>query len=310
MRYMFIDTDTASDDAVAIVMALKNKDTKVVGITAVSGNVPVDLACKNALISAEMAGTYVPPVYRGADRPLVRDITYSYDTHGTDGMGEMNLPDPKTPLTPGNGVLKMIEEIYRYKGQLEIVALGPLTDIALAVRLDPGIVPLIKRLVIMGTTGFGPGNVTPVAEFNIWADPEACDIVLKSGINQCYVGWDMCTGDAVITKEEIDDIMQNGTDCAKFCIRCNQTLMNLNARRFGAPCLDMADPVAMAVALWPDQVEKDTVYAYTFVECQKGECYGMVVSDYTNNAGKPANAHMCRSIHIDAMKKLLLEHIQ
>lgn len=310
MRHILIDTDTGSDDAMAIVMALKCKDVKVEALTVVNGNVPTDLGVKNALISIDWAGTYKPPVYEGMDRPLLRDIQHAFETHGDDGMGDMDLDWPEQKVSEGNGVLKLLEYADKFAGELEIVALGPLTNIAMAYLLDHSFAKKVKRLYVMGTAGYGPGNVTPVAEFNIWADPEACDIVLNSGMDQLYIGWDMCTGPAMITTEEIEDIEQNGTDCAKKCIRCNKTLMEMNTRRFGSKCLDMADPVAMAVALWPDQVCKENIYAYTYCETAKGPSYGMVVSDYSGAAEREANAGMCKSIHIDVMKKLMLDHIK
>ena len=309
MRHFLIDTDTASDDAVAIIMALKCKDVKVEAIVVENGNLPVDLACKNALWSIKVAGTYAPPVYRGVDRPLLKECHHGTFIHGADGMSEMDLPDPEMQLAEGHGVLKILEYANKFAGELEVVALGPLTGIAMAIRLDPDLPKKIKRLYIMGTPGFGPGNTNAVAEFNIWADAEACKIVLESGMEQMYIGWDVSCGDAVITDEEISDIEQNGTDCAKFCMRCNRQLMEVNKSRFGSRCLDMADPVAMAVALWP-QIVKEDLHCYTYVETAPCMTYGQVVFDYVNRAGMPKNAHMCKSLHIEKMKQLMFTHIK
>lgn len=309
MRHFLIDTDTASDDAVAIIMALKCKDVKVEAIVVENGNLPVDLAVKNAFWSIKTANTYAPPVYRGVDRPLLKECHHGTFIHGTDGMSEMNLPDPEMELAKGHGVLQILEYANKFAGELEIVALGPLTGIALALRLDPDLPKKVKRLYIMGTPGFGPGNTNAVAEFNIWADAEACKIVLESGMEQMYIGWDVSCGDAVITDEEISYIEQNGSDCARFCMRCNERLMEVNKSRFGSRCLDMADPVAMAVALWPEIVKED-LHCYTYVETAPCATYGQVVFDYVNRAGMPKNAHMSKSLHIEKMKQLMFAHME
>ena len=306
-RIFLIDTDTGSDDAVAIIMALKCKDVKFEAITTVAGNVTIEQANKNALISCEVAGTYMPPVYAGMDRPLLRKLIHSYETHGEDGMGNMDLAEPAHQLSEGHGIDVMIDMARKYDGELEIVALGPLTNIAMAVLKAPDIAKKIKKLYIMGTSGFAPGNVSPVAEFNIWADPEACDVVLKSGIDQVYVGWDMCCGDAMLEPEDIA-YLDKETECSHFCIRCNKCLMELNEGRFGHPCLDMADPVAMAVALWPDLII-EAPHAYTYVETHSEQTLGQVVCDWTNTLGKEPNATMCKKLDNPRMKKLMMEHM-
>ena len=308
MRHLLIDTDTASDDAVAIIMALKCSDVKVEAIVVENGNLAVDMACKNALWAIQTADTYAPPVYRGCERPLLRECRHGTYIHGRDGMSEMNLPDPSLTLSEGHGVLKILEYANKFPGELEIVALGPLTGIAMALRLDPELCYKIKKLYIMGSPGFGPGNINAVAEFNIWADAEACKIVLESGMDQTYIGWDVSCGDAVITDEEISFIEQHGSECAKFCMRCNQRLMEVNKLRFGSRCLDMADPVAMAVALWPEIVKED-IYCYTFVETAPCATYGQLVFDYADKNHEEKNAHVCKSLHIDKMKELMFAHI-
>ena len=174
MKRFLIDTDTASDDAVALIMALREESIKVEAITVVSGNVPVDLGLKNALISIEVADTYVPPVYKGADRPIIREAFTSEFVHGEDGMGNMNLPEPKLKAESKHAVDAIIDLVMSNPNEIEIVALGPLTNIALAYLKEPRIVQNIKNLVIMGSEGLGPGNVTPAAEFNFYVDAEGC----------------------------------------------------------------------------------------------------------------------------------------
>ena len=308
VRHILIDTDTGSDDAVAIVMALHCPGVRVEAITAVAGNVPLEQAGRNARIAVEWAGPARPPVYLGCGGPMLRELTYAYETHGRDGMGYIGIPDPQMPLAAGHGADVIIELARRFVGELEIVALGPLTNLALALLREPRVAGWVKQLTVMGSAGFGPGNVTPTAEFNIWADPEACAVVLRAGIPQLYAGWDLCCGEAVLTEGEIEGVLAEGSTCAQLCIRCNRCLMELNTRRFGSPCLDMADPVAMAVALWPELV-KESLPCFSYVNTGEGLDRGQLVFDWTGAAERPANAAVVRAIHIPAMKRRLLEAI-
>jgi len=180
-RRMWIDTDTASDDVVAIVMALKHPNTEVVGMSIVIGNVPVELGVQNALYTVELCGKSIP-VHAGAEMPLVRPFATAQHVHGADGMGDIGLPLKGRKATSNNAVHEMIEAFRKEPGELELVALGPLTNLALAIRIEPKFASWVKRCVIMGGTGVLPGNITPLAEFNWWVDPEAVHIVLESGM--------------------------------------------------------------------------------------------------------------------------------
>jgi purine nucleosidase len=162
---MWIDTDTASDDVVAIVMALKHPNTEVIGMSIVIGNVPVELGVQNALYTNELCGKSAP-VHAGAEMPLVRAFATAQHVHGADGMGDIGLPLKGRKATSNNAVHEMIEAFRKEPGELELVALGPLTNLALAIRIEPKFASWVKRCVIMGGTGVLPGNITPLAEFN------------------------------------------------------------------------------------------------------------------------------------------------
>ena len=188
MRRFVIDTDTASDDAVALVMALREPSVKVEAITVVAGNVPLDCAVTNALISIDMAGTYAPPVYVGAAKPMLRELFTAQFVHGENGMGEMELPAPKTAPKKEHAVDAIIELAQKYPGELELITLGPLTNVAIACLKAPDIMRGIKKVWIMGGSGLSAGNITPLAEFNIYVDAEAAQIVLDSGIPAYFIG--------------------------------------------------------------------------------------------------------------------------
>jgi len=197
-RTFWIDTDTASDDAVALIMAFMNPDIEVVGLSIVAGNVPLDMGVQNALYTAELCAA-TAPIYVGATKPLSRELGTAQFVHGEDGMGDIGLPLSGRTPTSGNAVDKLIEAIHLHADHIELVTLGPLTNIALALQQDPSIARSVKRCVVMGAVADHIGNVTQVAEFNMWVDPEAVDIVLRSGMHLEFVGWDISRTEAVET---------------------------------------------------------------------------------------------------------------
>ena len=176
-RKIIIDTDCGSDDAMAIAMALNDDNYEVIMITTVSGNVRVKQATANTLTTLKINDNYYPPVYEGCDEMLVRDWVGAAETHGNDGMGDLDLVDYSLKPEEGHGVLKMLEALRNHKDkEIDIIALGPLTNLALAFRLEKETMMKANRIVVMGTAGLGIGNVSPVAEFNIWQDPESYEV--------------------------------------------------------------------------------------------------------------------------------------
>ena len=298
-KKIIIDTDCGSDDAMAIAMALNDPAYEIVMISTVSGNVHVDQATINTLTTIEYADTYEPPVYKGLDKMLLKELIYAHETHGNDGMGDIGLVPKRLKAQEGNGVLKMLECLRNSeKGEIDIIALGPLTNIAMAIRLDYEAMKKAGRIVIMGTAGLGAGNVTPVAEFNIWQDAEAAKIVTESGLDTIiYVGWDACLGESMLNPQEIDKI-RSGSALGKFAIDCNKDLMEMNKERFGDAYLDMADPSAMAAALYPECIEKCEKY-YCEVDVSDGPSYGSVLVDVNYFSGKEPNVYICSKLYPD-----------
>lgn len=304
-KKIIIDTDCGSDDAMAIAMALNDPAYEIVMISTVSGNVHVDQATINTLTTIEYADTYEPPVYKGSDKMLLKELIYAHETHGNDGMGDIGLIPKRLKAQEGHGVLKMLEHLRNSeKGEIDIVALGPLTNIALALRLDYEAMQKAGRIIIMGTAGLGAGNVTPVAEFNIWQDAEAAKVVTESGLDQIiYVGWDACLGDSMLNPQEIDKI-RNGSTLGKFAIDCNKDLMEMNKERFGDAYLDMADPSAMAAALYPECIDKCDKY-YCEVDVTNGPSYGSMLVDVNYFSGKEPNVYICSKLHPDKYKEYI-----
>ncbi|GAA6493216.1 MAG TPA: nucleoside hydrolase [Candidatus Bariatricus faecipullorum] len=309
-KKIIIDTDCGSDDAMAIAMALNDPNYEVVLITTVSGNVPMEQATVNTLTTIEYAGTYEPPVYKGSDTMLLRNLIYAYETHGQDGLGDQGFVPRRLKPAGKHAVEKMLETLRESEdGEIDIIALGPLTNLALAIRLDYEAMKKAGRLVIMGTGGLGSGNVSPVAEFNIWQDAEAAKIVTESGLeNIIYVGWDACLGDCVLNEQEIEEIRSSG-ELGKFAIDCNKNLMELNRQRFGYNCLDMADPSAMAAALYPECIEHCEKY-YCEVDVTNGPSYGGVLVDRDRLFDKEPNAYICSKLNAKKYKEYIYKTLR
>ncbi len=282
MRHLLIDTDTGSDDAVALIAALREPSVQVEVITTVCGNVPLPLATNNALISIAMANTYQPPVYMGADKPLCRPLYTAENVHGEDGLGDMYYTVPSIPISEGFAPDAILDYVRKFPHGLEIVTLGPATNIALAIQKDAETMAKVKHIYTMGTGGFGPGNVTPVAEFNVYVDAEAYKIMLESGIPVTIAGFDLCLGGAAFTRADMDALHASGDPAASFAVDCNSTLIEYNLKRSGQEIIDFADPVAMAVALWADVVAKQ-LPCHCYVCTIEEPAYGQVILDYGQN---------------------------
>ena len=182
-RKIIIDTDPGQDDALAILLALASPELEVLGIAAVAGNVPLALTEKNARKICELAGKPKTRVFAGAIRPLLRQLVTAEEVHGKTGLNGPDLPEPTMPLEDKHAVDFIVETLMQEaNGSVTLCALGPLTNVALALIREPRIAPRIKEIVLMGGGFFEGGNVTPTAEFNIYVDPHAAEIVLKSGV--------------------------------------------------------------------------------------------------------------------------------
>lgn len=305
MRHFLIDTDTGSDDAVALIMALRDDSVRVEAITTVAGNVPLNLATRNARISIEVADSYAPPVYEGLAKPMLRELHTAEMVHGEDGLGNLNLPDPELPIAEGHAVDQIIAVAEQFEGALEIITLGPLSNLALACLKAPHLAQLVKHVWIMGSAGVGPGNVTPVAEFNIWVDAEAAQIVVNSGLPLTFVGWDVSTDETFITGEDIQRLLATGSPIAEFCVRCNAVLQQYNLERWGKVGIDLPDPTTVAAALYPDMMT-EVFEAFVSVEYRSDAGYGQVYIDRNSLLELPPNARVCTKIDARRFKDLLL----
>ena len=319
-RVFLIDTDTASDDAVALIMALRAPGVRVAAITTVAGNVEVQQATRNALYTAELCGSDVP-VYVGAAKPLLRVHENATWFHGRDGLGDHGYPPPRRAADKAHAVEAIIQTVEANPG-LVMVTLGPLTNLALALARKPEIAAQVSRCVVMGGAPCCEGNVTPAAEYNIWVDPEAARMVLRGGLPVELIGWQLSRGDAVLNARDIDFALGIDTARARFAIECNSRAREAYLKQTGEHGISLPDPVAMAVAIDPTICTAASRH-YVDVETGSELTRGMTVVDRLNVAGnhrnaviwaelltKGPNASVCWSIDVQRWKDALFSALQ
>lgn len=273
-RKFIVDTDTASDDAAALMIAALSENVDLLGVTVVAGNVGLEQATKNALMTLEVCGCDAP-VFAGAKRPLVRERKETVSVHGADGMGDCDIIHPKKKAEDRSAVEFILQQVRENPGEVELAVLGPATNIALAVLTDRDAMRKVKHIWSMGTPGFGPGNATPVAEFNVYIDAEAYSVMLDAGVPVTIVGFDMCAGEIGLDKQELARLAQ-GNACGRFLEKATRQLLQFKLTTQGVHMVDLPDAVAIAAAVWPDYV-KSSVKCYCTCCTVEGETYGQVI---------------------------------
>jgi purine nucleosidase len=287
-RPFFVDTDTASDDAVALVMALRHADVDVVGIGVVAGNVPLPQAVQNALYTVELCDFHVP-VHAGEDVPLELALETAQHVHGVDGMGDIGLDLAGREPSGIHAVDALLAASHEHAGALTLVTLGPLTNVARALQRDPALPERIPRCVVMGAVADHVGNTNPVAEFNMWVDPHAVDVVLRSGLAIELVGWDISRHFAVLDSVDAAAIRAIGTPLAEFCIDIQGVVNEFALHETKLAGFDLPDPIAMAYAI-DSTVATETRHLHCEVETTSPITRGMVVMDVLGLTQREPNA--------------------
>ncbi|MDG7044130.1 MAG: nucleoside hydrolase [Nitrososphaerota archaeon] len=307
MLHLIIDTDTAGDDAAALLLALKNQDVKVDAVTVNCGNVSFDQEVENALYTVEFAGKgNQVPVYAGCRTPILKNWTTVEEVHGKDGMGNANFPKASKAVEKVHAIDAIVDTINDNPGEMTIVELAPMTNLALAIRKDPSIVKKIKHIYFMGGTHNYPGNVTPSAEFNTWVDPDAASIVLGSGIPMTMVGWDITMKYGLLGKDDIDQIRLMGTANSKFFLQISSAEKAYLQKSTGLEGITCPDSITMAIAI-DGSIATRTIPRYVIVDNRDGPFRGAISVDDYNIMLKDANVNVVYEADTAKFKKLLFD---
>lgn len=307
-RKIIIDTDPGQDDAVAILLALACPDElEVLGLTCVAGNVPLDLTSKNARIICELAGRTDVKVFAGCDRPLGRDLVTAEHVHGKTGLDGPNLPDPKMPLADGHAVDFIIDQLREFApGTITLCPLGPLTNIATALQKAPDIAKRVTKIVLMGGGYFEGGNITPTAEFNIYVDPQAADIVFKSGIPIVVMPLDV-THKALVTKPRNDAFRALNTPVGTAVAQMTDFFERFDKEKYGSEGAPLHDPCVTAYLLKPELFTGRHINVE--IEVQSELTMGMTVADWWGVTDRAPNATFMGDIDADGFFALLTEKL-
>ncbi|MDV6227096.1 nucleoside hydrolase [Nitratireductor aquimarinus] len=306
-RKIIIDTDPGQDDALALLLALASTELDVLGITAVAGNVPLALTEKNARKICELAGKPGTKVFAGAIRPLVRDLVTAEHVHGRTGLDGPELPEPEMPLQDGHAVDFIIDTLMAHgEGEITLCPLGPLTNIALALNREPRIATRIREIVLMGGGFFEGGNVTPTAEFNIYVDPHAADVVLRSGVPVVMMPLDV-THKALTTRARIAAIRALDTKVGAACAELLEFFERFDEEKYGTDGGPLHDPCVIAYLLKPELFTGRS--CNVTVETGSELTMGMTVIDWWRVTDRPENALVMRDIDDDGFFTLLTERL-
>ncbi|WP_322865585.1 nucleoside hydrolase [Aquicoccus sp. G2-2] len=307
-RKIIIDTDPGQDDAVAILLALACPDElDVLGITCVAGNVPLALTTKNARIVCELAKCADIKVFAGCERPLQRKLVTAEHVHGRTGLDGPDLPEPVMPLQAEHAVDFLIKTLRTEPpGTVTLCPLGPLTNIATAFEKAPDIAARAGEIVLMGGAYFAVGNVTPTAEFNIYVDPQAADIVFKSGVDITVIPLDV-THKALVTPARNAAFRALGSKVGIVVAQMTEFFERFDKAKYGSDGVPLHDPCVIAYLLAPQLFSGRRVN----VEIETGSelTMGMTVADWWGVTDRPPNAHFIGDLDADGVFALLTERL-
>ncbi len=307
---LIIDTDPGQDDTAAILMAhglAKRGLIDFVALTAVAGNVGVELTSKNARIVCDWAGRTDFPVYAGAAKPLLRTLVTAEDVHGSTGLDGVELHEPACPLQPQHAVDYLVDTLRQADdASITLCPIGPLTNIALALSKAPDIVRAIKRIVLMGGNYFEAGNITPAAEFNFYCDPHAAQIVLQSGAPITILPLDV-THKAVITNPRMDALRRQSNANGPRLAGILQSYERYDVQKFGMEGGPLHDPCTITCAVFPELFQGRE--CHVDVETQSELTMGACVVDWWGTTGKNANALWITQVDSDGLFAQMAESL-
>ncbi len=307
-RKIIIDTDPGQDDAVAILLALASPgEIEVLGLTAVAGNVPLELTARNARMVCELADHAHIPVFAGCDRPLGRALVTAEHVHGKTGLDGPDLPEPSMALQDAHAVEFLIETLRREpSGSVTLCPLGPLTNIATAFRQAPDIIPRVAEIVLMGGAYFEVGNITPAAEFNIYVDPEAADTVFRAGAPLTVMPLDV-THKALVTGPRNEAFRALGTPVGNAVAQMTDFFERFDKEKYGSQGAPLHDPCVTAYLIRPELFSGRHVNVE--IETTSELTLGMTVADWWGVTDRAPNATFMGDLDAQGFFDLLTERL-
>lgn len=304
---IIIDTDPGQDDALAILLALGSPEIELLGITCVAGNVPLEKTLRNARVVCELAGRADVKVYAGCDRPMQRPLVTAEHVHGKSGLDGYDLPDPVMKVQAQHAVDFLIETLAREPaGSVTLVPIGPLTNIATAFQRAPEVMARVKQIVLMGGAYFEVGNITPAAEFNIYVDPEAAQIVFTSGVKLVVLPLDV-THKVLTRKKWLEPIGAQGSRVSDAVMGWLYFFERFDVAKYGGDGGPLHDPCTIAWLIRPD------LFAGRFInveiELEGKYTTGMTVADWWGVSGRSPNALFLKDVDEAGFFALLTERI-
>jgi purine nucleosidase len=285
-QHIVMDTDPGIDDSLAILLALASPEVELAAVSVTGGNCSLPCGVRNALSVLALAGRSDLLVHAGVALPLLRPAFTAPETHGDTGLGYARLPDSPVPPSDEHGVDMLIREIMAQPGEVTLVALAPLTNVALAIRKEPRIVEAVREVIIMGGALRVDGNTTPLAEFNFYVDPHAAQIVLTSGMPITLMPWDICK-DVLLTQADVDQLLANGSPISRFVADATRFYIEFHREYFDYAGCSICDPAALALALDGSLGRTEMVNIY--VEHTSELTMGKSVADWGRVTGREPN---------------------
>lgn len=304
---LIIDTDPGIDDALAILFTLASPELQLEGLTIVHGNCSMLQGARNGRAVLELARARHIPVFYGCELPLVQPSLLAPETHGNTGLGYAELPDPGLPVDPRHAVDFMIETVLASPGEITIAAIGPLTNLALAIRKEPRFARAVKEIYIMGGAVRYDGNTTPLAEFNTYVDPHAAHIVFHSGIPMTLVPLDV-TYQCILTPQDVSRLQESPTGIPKFIADATRFYMEFHDEYQQIDGCVINDPLALALVYRPQICDYEEVFVD--VDISGGVAMGKTFGDFYKMTKRPANMRVALKVRPREFMELFLERIE